>query len=355
MLSIGECMVELMQAEGGLLRKGYAGDTFNAAYYARLFLPSDWSVAYCSAVGTDTVSDEMLAFMAEKRHRHGGRPQDRRSHAGPLHDPSEGRRAQLLLLALGFRRQDFSPTTPTSLRRAIEGADLILFSGITLAILAPEAVETLLAELRRAKAAGKRVVFDPNIRPRLWDDAERMRQTTDGWRPCRQPGDAELRRRGHAFRRRLDQGDDRALQGARRRRRGRQGRGKGCDAGVRGIRSRATSRQRRSSAWSTPPAPATASTAPSSRVSSAGDTTERGRSLCRPHRCRRHRPSRRAGRQEQARRLRHRRSRPPLADFGHDSIPCASKSTRGAAKTQTLPPMAQRFLRLFSKGFSDAR
>ena len=66
MLAIGECMVELMQAEGGLLRKGYAGDTFNAAYYARLFMPFDWTVAYCSAVGADTISDEMLAFMAEK-------------------------------------------------------------------------------------------------------------------------------------------------------------------------------------------------------------------------------------------------------------------------------------------------
>ena len=34
MLAIGECMVELMQAEGGLLRKGYAGDTFNGGFLA---------------------------------------------------------------------------------------------------------------------------------------------------------------------------------------------------------------------------------------------------------------------------------------------------------------------------------
>jgi 2-dehydro-3-deoxygluconokinase len=31
--------------------------------------------------------------------------------------------------------------------------------------------------LRRAKATGKRIAFDPNIRPRLWDDAARMRDT----------------------------------------------------------------------------------------------------------------------------------------------------------------------------------
>ncbi|KOF21224.1 2-dehydro-3-deoxygluconokinase [Ensifer adhaerens] len=182
MLSIGECMVELMQAEGGLLRKGYAGDTFNAAYYARLFMPSDWSVGYCSAVGTDTVSDEMLAFMAEKG-----------IDTTPVRK-IEGRTPGLYMIHLKDGERSFSywrsasaarllADDPDHLRRAIEGSDLILFSGITLAILAPAAVETLLAELRRAKAAGKRVVFDPNIRPRLWDDAERMRQTlTDGAR-----------------------------------------------------------------------------------------------------------------------------------------------------------------------------
>jgi len=182
MLAIGECMVELMQAEGGLLRKGYAGDTFNAAYYARLFMPADWTVAYCSAVGTDTVSDEMLAFMAEKGI-----------------DTSavrriENRSAGLYMIHLKDGERSFSYWRSHSaaklladdaehLRRAIEASELILYSGITLAILAPDAVETLLAELRRAKAAGKLVVFDPNIRPRLWDDAERMRRTlTDGAR-----------------------------------------------------------------------------------------------------------------------------------------------------------------------------
>src|SRR5690606_26420182 len=69
------------------------------------------------------------------------------------------------------------------LRAAIEASDLVVFSGITLAILPPEDVDTLLAELRRAKAAGKRVVFDPNIRMRLWDDAARMRAVvTEGAR-----------------------------------------------------------------------------------------------------------------------------------------------------------------------------
>ncbi|MCD1263276.1 2-dehydro-3-deoxygluconokinase [Shinella sumterensis] len=176
LLAIGECMVELMQADGGLLRKGYAGDTFNTAYYARQYLPSEWSVDYLSAVGTDTISDEMLAFMQG----HG---------IGTAHVARiEGRSPGLYMIHLKDGERSFSYWRSASaarllahdgdrLRAAMEASDLIVFSGITLAILPPEDVETLLAELRRARAAGKRIAFDPNIRPRLWDDARRMRAT----------------------------------------------------------------------------------------------------------------------------------------------------------------------------------
>ncbi|MXN50023.1 sugar kinase [Shinella sp. AETb1-6] len=182
LLAIGECMVELMQADGGLLRKGYAGDTFNTAYYARQYLPSDWSVDYLSAVGTDAISDEMLNFMQG----HG---------IGTAHVARiEGRSPGLYMIHLKDGERSFSYWRSASaarllahdgdrLRAAMEASDLIVFSGITLAILPPEDVETLLAELRRARAAGKRIAFDPNIRPRLWDDAGRMRATiTEGAR-----------------------------------------------------------------------------------------------------------------------------------------------------------------------------
>lgn len=176
LLSIGECMVELMQADGGLMRKSFAGDTFNTAYYARLFLPPDWSVNYFTAVGTDTISDEMLAFME--------------GHGIGTGDIAriENRTPGLYMIHLNNGERSFSywrsvsaakllARDPHRLRHAIEAADVVVFSGITLAILPFEDVDTLLAELRRAKASGKLVAFDPNIRPRLWDNAERMRAT----------------------------------------------------------------------------------------------------------------------------------------------------------------------------------
>lgn len=182
LLAIGECMVELMQAEGGLLRKGFAGDTFNTAYYVRQYLPKDWSVDYFSAVGTDTISDEMIAFM--QGHDIGT------AHIARIDGGAPG----LYMIHLKDGERSFSYWRSVSaakqlardgdrLRAAMDVSDVIVFSGITLAILPAEDVETLLAELRRAKAAGKTVVFDPNIRPRLWDDAERMRATiTEGAR-----------------------------------------------------------------------------------------------------------------------------------------------------------------------------
>ncbi len=45
------------------MKKGYAGDTFNTAYYARLSCLKT-SPSIITAVGDETVSEEWLAFMA---------------------------------------------------------------------------------------------------------------------------------------------------------------------------------------------------------------------------------------------------------------------------------------------------
>ena len=61
--SIGECMIELSQAAGGLLSRSYGGDTLNTAVYlARLGVAVD----YVTALGDDPWSDEMVsAWRAE--------------------------------------------------------------------------------------------------------------------------------------------------------------------------------------------------------------------------------------------------------------------------------------------------
>ena len=61
---IGECMIELKQAQGtepGPFSRGYGGDTLNTAVYlARLGVGVD----YVTALGDDALSDEMIAGWA---------------------------------------------------------------------------------------------------------------------------------------------------------------------------------------------------------------------------------------------------------------------------------------------------
>lgn len=174
-VAIGECMVEMAPTgTAGTFRMGFAGDTFNTAWYARRTLPDDWHVDYVSCVGTDPVSDRMLAFM-----EHAGIGT---GHVGRI----PGRTVGLYLIELSGGERSFTywrgesaarqlARDPERLGAALEGAGLVYFSGITLAILDGPDRETLFAALENARAAGAAVAFDPNLRPRLWPDAATMR------------------------------------------------------------------------------------------------------------------------------------------------------------------------------------
>ena len=172
-LSVGECMAELAPlAVEGDFRLGFAGDTFNAAWYLRKLCPGA-DVSYFSAVGDDTISDRMLGFMRD-------------AGIGTRHVVRiAGRSVGLYLITLSAGERSFSYWRDTSAARllaedgpalagAVGGADLVYFSGITLAILPDAARDRFLAVLGDARASGRVIAFDPNLRPRLWPDAQRM-------------------------------------------------------------------------------------------------------------------------------------------------------------------------------------
>lgn len=174
LLSIGECMIELSGAGGDLWRLGIAGDTLNAAWYARACLPADWSVAYGTVIGTDGFSRKVPAFLAENRIE-----TDR-----ILTHP--GRSIGLYAISLKDGERSFSywrdtsaartlADDPRALQRMTADAGVILVSGITLAILPPAGREALLAVLAARRAEGVLTVLDPNIRPRLWEDKQTVR------------------------------------------------------------------------------------------------------------------------------------------------------------------------------------
>ncbi|MGY6411902.1 MAG: sugar kinase [Alkalilacustris sp.] len=182
-LSIGEAMVELSPAEAPeLWRLGIAGDTLNTAWYLRGLLGPDWRVGYLSRVGTGPFSRRMVDFLTA-------------AGIGTAHvsrDPA--REIGLYAIELTDGERSFSYWREASAARglaadagaleaALAEARLAYLSGITLAILPAQDRARLLDRLAAARGRGVRVVFDPNLRPRLWETPEAMRAGVEAAAP----------------------------------------------------------------------------------------------------------------------------------------------------------------------------
>lgn len=173
-VAIGECMVELAPAPtAGDFHLGFAGDTMNTAWYLRQLLPADHTIDFMSAVGVDRVSDDMMAFLAQAGLGN--------SHILRRADRTVG----LYMIRLTDGERSFSYWRGQSaartlardaddLRAALTGADIAYVSGITLAILSDADRARLFAALRDLRQRGGQIVFDPNLRPSLWDTPDGM-------------------------------------------------------------------------------------------------------------------------------------------------------------------------------------
>ena len=168
---IGECMVELKQADGGLFSRGYGGDTLNTAVYlARLGVGAD----YITALGDDTLSEEMMAGWAAE-----GVGTNRVTRLpGKLpglyliqtDDKGERRFFHWRDSAAARSLMDL-PQTPEILN-SLAGYELIYLSAITLSLYGGEGRARLFAALKGAREAGARFAFDTNFRARGWPDLD---------------------------------------------------------------------------------------------------------------------------------------------------------------------------------------
>lgn len=176
MLSIGEAMVEMAPVGDGLYRRAFAGDTFNTAWHLAQRLGAQAIVGFVTRIGQDQLSNAFAAELAT----------DGIDSSGISRDPQ--RKMGLYVIELDGVERSFHywrdssaarllADDPQEMGRALQGAALIHLSGITLAILSPEARVTLFAALGQARRDGAVVSFDPNIRPRLWTSADEIRAT----------------------------------------------------------------------------------------------------------------------------------------------------------------------------------
>ncbi|MGO4890979.1 sugar kinase [Flavobacterium sp. W21_SRS_FM6] len=171
----GECMLELRQGgEGNIMHRSFAGDVFNTAVYLkRAFF--EHQVSFMSGVGHDVISQELAAnCQAEGL-------QTSLLRRSASHNPGiylvqtdeHGERSFLYWRENSAARQ-MMKLLDDDIRNTVCKADLFFFSGISLAILAPEDRATFWQFLSELQEAGVTIAFDPNYRARLWqseDDA----------------------------------------------------------------------------------------------------------------------------------------------------------------------------------------
>jgi 2-dehydro-3-deoxygluconokinase len=168
---IGECMIELKQAEGGLFSRGYGGDTLNTAVYlARLGAGAD----YITALGDDTLSAEMIAGWAAEGV---GTTRVLRL-PGQLpglymiqtDDTGERRFFHWRDNAAARSLMDLPETA--EILNSLASYDVVYFSAITLSLYGENGRRRLFAALKRARAGGARFAFDTNFRVRGWPDLD---------------------------------------------------------------------------------------------------------------------------------------------------------------------------------------
>jgi 2-dehydro-3-deoxygluconokinase len=172
---IGECMIELRQAPGGLYSRGFGGDTLNTAVYlARLGVAVD----YITALGDDALSDEMIAGWQAEGVNTARVARVPRKLPGlyMIGTDAKGERrffhwrenaAARLLMEL--------PETGVILN-SLAAYHAVYFSAITLSIYSEEGRARLFGALRRARQERTRIVFDTNFRARGWPDLELARK-----------------------------------------------------------------------------------------------------------------------------------------------------------------------------------
>jgi 2-dehydro-3-deoxygluconokinase len=168
---IGECMVELKQADGGLFSRGYGGDTLNTAVYlARLGVGAD----YITALGDDPLSDEMIAGWAAEGvgTKRVARLPGKLPGLYMIQTDAKGERRFFHWRDSAAARSLMDlPQTPDILN-SLAGYDLIYLSAITLSLYGAEGRSRLFAALKSARENGARFAFDTNFRARGWPDLD---------------------------------------------------------------------------------------------------------------------------------------------------------------------------------------
>lgn len=174
---IGECMIEL-QRDGAALAYRFGGDTLNTAVYLSRETDADrFAVAYVSALGTDSLSDEMCRGWQQEGivTDYVQRLPDKLPGMYLIETDAKGERRFHYWRSDSAARYWLQGPRVDEMRAALLAAPYIYLSGISLAILSAPHRERLFEILSACRANGGMIFFDNNYRPRLWPDQEEAR------------------------------------------------------------------------------------------------------------------------------------------------------------------------------------
>ena len=177
-VSIGECMLEMQREADGRYLLTHGGDTFNFAQYLAWLSGEEDKVFYLTAIGNDSLSEEMLnswkyAGLQTDLIMH---DKERTSGLYFANTDAEGNRDYIFYRSTAAAKEMFShPKSQEIFKRALEG-DVIYASLISLMILSPSDREKLIAVFEAANNKGITTVFDTNFRASGWISSKEAKE-----------------------------------------------------------------------------------------------------------------------------------------------------------------------------------
>jgi 2-dehydro-3-deoxygluconokinase len=177
-IAIGEVMAEICRKDDDF-SVGFAGDSFNTAVYCRRMLPEKCAVSYVTRLGPDPLSEGCIARVEAEGVDAALISRDATANIGiySVATDTAGERSFRYWRNQSAARKMFARPDDTVFE-AMAYADVIYFSGITLAVLPPENRRILLDWVKAVREThGIQLAFDSNYRPALWEDRKTAQDT----------------------------------------------------------------------------------------------------------------------------------------------------------------------------------
>lgn len=181
---IGECMIELNGKPFGDMWQTFGGDSLNSAVYLSRSTNEQVEVNYVTAMGTDPLSEGIVQRWKNEGINCQFVLQDKERQPGLylIQLDEYGERTFLYWRKQSAARFMLQHPDFPSVADTLMEMDMVLLSGISLAILSQEDRNSLIALLQKLASNGVEIAFDSNFRPALWPQDEDWKTVQENYR-----------------------------------------------------------------------------------------------------------------------------------------------------------------------------